>query len=282
MDRCVLLCTTGANEAFFERGVLVTLRSLRITNPDLPVVVFYDHLNQRQREQLIGCELRSVDPAVFSVDHRRDLTTATFFRFYLGQELGDVRRVLYLDTDLVVLDDLSALFEVDHPLVATRKIPPDARYEINNIVDVATAEGVHPMGPVFNAGVLCFDGSYWRSRDLLGRALAIARRYGWEAFPNCDQGILNLIAASLDGWWELPHIYNFRPAGAPRAPLRRNRNGLLAPMVRGEFAKVVHWAGPKKPWLSRRTVLHRTFPRLHRVTADACYHDLVEARCGRH
>lgn len=276
MERCVLLCTTGDNREFFERGLLVTLRSLRRTNPSLPVVVFYDRLDADQRRALAGCQLRAVDPAPFDASHRPDLSRATFFRFYLGHELGEVDRILYLDTDLVVLDELDELFQAPDPVVAVAKVPPDPDLEIVDARRVAREEGLDSLGPVFNAGVVCFDGPFWRRHRLLERALEIAVRHGWDAFPNCDQGILNLLAAGVGGWHPVGPRFNFWPAVNRRARIRRNRFGLWAPVIGDRLAAIVHWAGPAKPWKSRPNTLQRLVPALNRVTADGCYHQFAE------
>ena len=272
MDRCFLFCITGREREFFEKGLLVALQSVRRTNPDIPVVVFFDTLTGSQAEALSGCDLRQVDPSPFNASHRDDLTRATFFRFYIGRELGDVHRVLYLDCDLVVLDDLSEVFEIDCPLAAALKIPPSPEGEFCNPDVLAGENGIATWLPIFNAGILCLDGPFWRQRDLLGQALKIADKHGWDEFRNCDQGIMNLLANTLDGYHRLHPRFNFWPAASPRAELVRNERGLLTPVVKGQPSAVVHWAGPKKPWKVRSTLLHRLFPRLFRVTADACYH----------
>lgn len=276
MDRCILLCTTGEEEEFFDNGVLVTLASLRRTNPELPVVVFYDHLSDRQLDALAGCDLRRVDPTPFRATHRADLTRATFFPFYIGKELGDVPRVLYLDTDLVVLDSLEEAFDHGHPLAAVPKTVAHPSGEFRDPDAVAAMEGLEELCPVFNAGVVCFDGRFWRRHGLLDLALDIARRHGWETFYHCDQGILNLIATTLCGHHQLGTHLNFRPVDAPRARLAKNRRGLVAPLADNRPATVVHWTGPRKPWHSRPNLLQRRFPRLMRITSDASYHQFRE------
>jgi len=275
VDRCLLFCITGQKREFFEKGLLVALRSVRYTNPEIPVVIFFDELTGSQKEALSGCDLRRVDPQLFNADHRDDLTRATFFRFYIGRELGHVKRILYLDGDLVVLDRLDDVFDIDRPLVAALKMPSDPEGEFRDSGALAEKEQILTWHPIFNAGVLCFDGPYWQQHDLLGRALEIANYYGWDMFTNCDQGILNLLANTLDGYHQLHPRFNFWPALAPRARLIRNKHGLLTPVVKGRPSAVVHWAGPKKPWKVRSTLFHRVFPRLYRVTADACYFQFI-------
>ncbi len=272
MDRCVLFCVTGREEEFFQKGLLVALKSVRGTNPDVPVVVFYDVLSSSQKEALAGCDLRQVDPSPFDFHNRDDLTKATFFRFYVGRKLGQVRKVLYLDCDVVVLDSLDPIFQVNAPLAAALKIPATPEEEYRDPGVFQNGEGIEKWHPIFNGGVLCFDGPFWQREDLLGRALDVAEKYGWDMFPNCDQGILNLIVNTLDGYYQLHPRFNFWPAASPRARLRRNRLRLLAPMIACHPAIVVHWAGPKKPWMVQPRIFHRLFPQLYRVTADACYH----------
>ena len=248
-SRRFVLSVSGYNREFFERGLLVALASLRETNPDHRVVVLHDQLDESQRAALDGCQLIEVNPERFTSHHRPDLTAATYFRFVIPEAMPTVDRVVYLDSDLVVLDRLDELFDLEQPLAAVPKSSQDPASEIRDPQRVAAVEGLRSWGPLLSAGVLAMDLRYWRREHLLRNFGELIARHGWETFVNGDQGILNVIA-QRQGFHQLSRVYNLWPQASDIRRLRRNHLGLWAPEVDDELAKVVHWAGPRKPWLA--------------------------------
>ena len=156
-----------------------------------------------------------------------------------------IRRAVYLDSDVLVRGDLSPLFTVELG---------DAL--VGAVRDFAIGSTVHEMSGVrdpdrprvyFNTGVLVMDVARWRNEGLADRALEYAAA-GSEPLPWADQDALNAV---LESWHELEYRWNVQQRNlfmAERLPrteitehLHRQRWNLYRTAV------VLHFVGPN-PW----------------------------------
>ncbi len=158
---------------------------------------------------------------VIGSSHLGPMPVTTYQKLTLGEWLpANIEKVLWLDCDLLVLDDIVPLWDIDlgqwHalavpdqrvPMVSSRfgvaayrelQLPADARY--------------------FNAGVLLIDLARWRKDDVAGRSMDYLNKYRDRVFF-WDQEALNAVLAGKlgeldDGWNQNPTIEHFLP---PRA-----------------------------------------------------------------
>ena len=115
----------------------------------------------------------------------------TYGRLLLPHLLPNHRRVLYLDSDLLIQTDLSPVFQTEmdgHPLgaVATTTFT----FSLDRLL--ASAKGIPGDAPHFNAGVLLFDLDHWRSHGLTGTCLAFAAENS-SFMQSHDQSALNVV-----------------------------------------------------------------------------------------
>ena len=169
----------------------------------------------------------------------------------------EAERVIYLDCDTMLLDDIAALHEVDlggKALGAVRdgwalfnKNGRDAR-EKRDIFD--------PASPYFNSGMLVIDLARFAAADIPGR-LAELRAAGVLEKLYYDQDMLNLIFAG--DWVELDWRWNvIDPRMAHQA---------LHP-------KLLHFTGEQRPWSLFAGIFQTVaFGRLYRhvMTNDVFY-----------
>lgn len=247
--RCFLLCSYGS-EDFFHSGLLVTIESLRRTNPQVPIVVFSWNLDPSQRHLLRDCHMVDIDPVAFDTSHRPLLTEATYFKFHL-ERLREFDRIMWVDSDIVVLDDLADAFAIPGTIVAKTRVRPLAK-EFRDVAQVTACERIVEGDPLLNGGLVCFDRKFWEREGLLEQALEVGRRYGWRNLINADQGILNILAYRYGGFSQLPAEYHYcrwrDMIDGDVLSLKRNEQGLFAPFFQGRFIRVLHWNGPTKPW----------------------------------
>ncbi|HET7422997.1 MAG TPA: glycosyltransferase [Gemmatimonadales bacterium] len=166
-------------------------------------------------------------------------TAATMDRLYLPMLLPDADRVVYLDTDLICLDDLAPLYELALPESGIAAKPsvkegyatlpdlvrtwahPEAR---ETILGELIGSGAPMSLRTFNAGVLVMDLGKLRRRSFVRTTLDLVQRFGVN-----DQLAINLYTKGefepLDSAWNV-----FVGQDASDAP------------------HIIHWAGPKKPW----------------------------------
>jgi len=195
------------------------------------------------------------------------VSVATYYRIFLASLLpAEIRRVIYLDCDTLVRDDLTKLYqetlgnhtcaavqdisapfmasrmcsEVDdrwvHYLAATRPIP--------NFEDF----GFVAKDPYFNAGVLLIDVERWRSRDIEAKLLQCIQQHRADRLW-WDQYALNAVLhgdwIALDaGWNQTSHTYTlpmWRDSFLDEATFDRVK---LNPSI-------VHFSSATKPWHAR-------------------------------
>jgi lipopolysaccharide biosynthesis glycosyltransferase len=151
--------------------------------------------------------------------------------------------VLFLDPDLLVLDDVAGVWNADLGEAALAAVTDQAipRCASPRGVKECRRLGIPEDAPYFNAGVMLIDLARWRALDILSRALVYMRQYRGR-MDFFHQEALNAILwhrwRPLDERWNLIASLAGRPYG-PR--------GATVPLDAG----IVHFAGAFKPWQMR-------------------------------
>ena len=188
------------------------------------------------------------------------LTKATLLKLLLAETLADrYDKILYLDADLTIHEDLTPIFSLDtkgHPLAA---VPSGAqRTGLNwqrrksQAAHFQALGMTEPYRPV-NSGVMLIDVRQWNRDALSARSLDFIRRNPtiWR-LP--DEDALNAI---LDG-----HLAELSPVWNMQAPIWSHRE--VREIVR---PAIIHYVGPNKPWKrfrrGKRLFEHRAAYRLY-------------------
>jgi lipopolysaccharide biosynthesis glycosyltransferase len=163
------------------------------------------------------------------------------FPLYLADVLpSNAERVLFLDADTWVCDDLRSLWDVDmgDSVLAAVRDPA-----IPCCASPRGVKGWHEAGipmdaPYFNAGVLLIQLARWRQLSLTGRALAYLRRHAGNV-DFLHQEALNAVV--WNQWHQLDERWNLPGSLTGRLP-QRGSDAWRRPGI-------VHFAGAMKPWL---------------------------------
>lgn len=173
------------------------------------------------------------------------ISKAAYFRLLIGTLLPEsVQRVIYLDTDIVVLSDIRDLWvsELGGKIVGA---VPDLGVLCSTKSIMAKRKELQLDSDAlyFNSGVMLIDIATWRRENIGSLVLADANQH---TYRHHDQDALNHILK--DKWMPLPLRWNVIP------PLFFGHFRVLY----GRFRKqakdalrnigVFHWAGRKKPW----------------------------------
>jgi len=279
---CFLLALTGRDEVFLREGALITLSSLQVTNPHIPIVILFDCLNREQRQLLRDYDLRWFDVSGFrrsgaSTTNRPDLDNSVFLRFGV-ETLLDFDVALYLDSDLVVLDRLDAIFDMSGGLVGRPMHDHPLSDQFQHGEHVLANEQIPAGLFAVNAGVLKFDIRFWRKVGLRDQVVQLSEKYGWDSFLFCDQSLLNLVGYRTGALHHMSKIYNFAwwpDMKQEQHALGRNKRGLVAPITDEGEAKVVHWTGPIKPWQPSFRALP---PQQQELYCSECYRQFAGLR----
>ena len=208
-------------------------------------------ISRRQEEQLAGmvereggeiCFLHVPDERVAGLPTRGFTRKATWYRIFLAEMLPEAERMIYLDSDLIVLDSLVPLFETD---LADNWVGAVTNIFQPNHLHRPAELGLAGPEVYFNAGVLLIDLDAMRSNDfaevMLSYGIENAKRLEWR-----DQDALNVVLGErrlhLHPRWNVMNSFRWKVAdevfgGEAAEEARRN------PAIR-------HFEGPRdnKPW----------------------------------
>jgi lipopolysaccharide biosynthesis glycosyltransferase len=166
-----------------------------------------------------------------TMDH---VSRMTFARLLIPDVMpAETSRLLYLDADILVLKDLTALFAIDlegSPLGAVAD-PLDAQVKTNP----AAFAGVPRVKSYFNAGVLLIDLQRWRDERISEKALAYLQIF--PSTPYSDQDALNVVCDG--GWKELEMRWIYQGHLETR----------VADLSELRQPAIVHFVTSMKPWI---------------------------------
>ena len=156
--------------------------------------------------------------------------------YFIPLRIKEETRVLYLDSDIIVTGDLSALFELDlegYPLGAV------------NDLDVQTDLWNLDIRDTFNSGVVLFDLKEFARQNLTEKLLNLAKEYR-EQVSLGDQSILNI--AFKGNWYHLERTYNQLLAADSNWDIGNRRGHKIGPISRDQLPLILHYCAPQKPW----------------------------------
>jgi len=156
------------------------------------------------------------------------LSRATYSRIFIPELLPlDVKKVLYLDVDLVVLEDISELYNIDLD-----------NFSVGAVRDVMSKEILRiyfdrEVSDYFNAGVLLINLEKWRQKKITEKSLEFAR-LNRKRIVRADQDILNCLLKN--DWLPLDKKFNL--------DLKRSK---LNSEPKNDTV-ILHYSDKAKPW----------------------------------
>lgn len=175
---------------------------------------------------------------------------ACWYRVLLPLLLPDVSRILYLDSDALVLDDLSSLWNTDlRGNLFGAVVNPLYPFMPNRIA----ALGLDRADEYLNSGVMLMDLDRMRDADLVQRLRAYASQHPDNPWP--EQDALSVVCRG--DWLRLHPRWNAQSSVFDLRPdqLAHTREEVAEALER---PAIVHFIGPHKPWhyLCRHPLRH--------------------------
>lgn len=132
------------------------------------------------------------------------LSHAAYYRLLMPQILsGDIPKVLYLDSDIIVRHSLLPLWETVIDGYALAAVIDN----LDSVIESFNRLRYSPNLGYFNSGVLLINLEYWRNNDIHGEILSYMKNHS-EDIRFCDQDILNYVLR--DRKKPLPITYNLQ------------------------------------------------------------------------
>lgn len=214
-------------------------------------------LTRQTKSDNVGIGFLDVDAALGDIElpHHGHFRPETYFRLLAPQLLPNVDKAIYLDSDLIVDDDVAALFDTDvrgHLLAATRDADTIGQidgYDATVGPYLRDELGMDDPHDYFQAGVLLMNLEELRRTVTPEEFLELSTQRMWRWL---DQDVLNRV---VNGDYVRVHMrWNYL---MDWQHLRRTHIIANAPAdVRAEYEEaaanpaIVHFAGPdNRPWL---------------------------------
>ena len=233
-------------------GVVVTSVGINVTSDDVMMYLLHNGLKDSTVKRLqkiadrynVGLKFLEIDLEIL-----KDCPTntklhyanvMTYARFLLPSMLPNLDKVIYLDCDLVVCNDLKYLWETDVNDMAVA-MAPDLWYQ-----DKATLSRLDiNKGKYLNAGVIVMNLDYWRDNDIRNKLFNFIAEKG-SKLTYLDQDALNVILQNERR--QLSVKYNVTPCYFsrnlvyyPKEMHEEIREARIDPVI-------FHYLGSVKPW----------------------------------
>jgi len=212
MGNINVLCST--DDKFAQHCAVMTTSLLRHTECPVTIHVIESKLsvdNQQKLKETVTANGGEIffhhvgeDYAkLLQVHDGSAVSDAAYYRFYVTTLIEDesIEKILYLDCDIVVMDDVAKLFQIDmtdYPIAAVRDIVNPANEKQMFGISFSYRDRY------FNSGVLLINLKLWRQNRYQEQLIVKARQINSFIFP--DQDPLN--AVFRNKWLELPPWWN--------------------------------------------------------------------------
>lgn len=191
------------------------------------------------------------------------MSVTTYQKLTLAEWLpADLSRVLWLDCDMLILADVSPLWDTPFDSAIVLAVPDERVPLVSSRFGVAAFRELNlpSDAPHFNAGLLLVNLDAWRAYEVAARSFDYLRQYR-EHIYFWDQEALNAVLCGH--WRSLDARWNRHPAYA--AP--------------DEQPWILHFSGNLKPWLFDGRGRHRARYREYLARTD--WASTVLSRCWR-
>lgn len=175
-----------------------------------------------------------------------ELSRASYFRLDIANILDEtINKIIYLDCDLLVYDDIEKMWQLDmggKAVAATCDLGIMAsarvRKQKNHFI------GLPFDAPYFNAGVLMMDLTKWRQGNYAEDIIALATQ---NKYPNHDQDALNKFF--MNNWQEIPLRWDVIPPVFNLFLKIITKPDLRKKAIEAKLNPAIfHYAGGYKPW----------------------------------
>ena len=174
---------------------MVTIASVLQQNDDCHVFVLTEHLYESNKSKFTTLaeyyhqkiEVKEISSRIVSgLNESSRFPKSIYFRFLLPEMLPEADRVLYLDCDILVREDISEFYNTDLDGYACAAIE-DQRGD-----DITIHNRIFMFSKYFNSGVLLMNLNYWRKHHVAQQLIDYLRQYPERCwFP--DQDALNAV-----------------------------------------------------------------------------------------
>ena len=172
---------------------------------------------------------RKIEPFAKMLNLRDYYTASIYFRIFIPAMFPEYDKAVYLDSDIVVLDDIAKLYQTDLKSKMLAAVSDDVIASRPEFIDYAELGCGIKHKKYFNSGVMLMNLKLMREADVEGRFSHLLNTYHFNTVCP-DQDYLNVICKDkvfyLDKGWN-------------KMSIDRNYDGV---------PKIIHYNMFNKPW----------------------------------
>jgi lipopolysaccharide biosynthesis glycosyltransferase len=195
-----------------------------------------------------------VDHLKKTKDWSKPISIYNFIRFYFPKLLPNyVNKVIYLDTDMIVKCDIEELFNLFEPKYDLGAVFSKFPYilEKKNWINPSYIS-LLSRNNLFNAGMYVTYMNKWRENNYLYQCMSLIESNKVNNIYNGGTQVpMNVIFSGSTQ--ELPQEWNQTGLGERTRPVSQ----IFEEHINN--AKILHWTGQGKPWLSNKNNLYPSF-----------------------
>lgn len=214
------------------------------TNNQFDIYIVFAAISDESKTKLLSCsgknleiKFKQTDTTINDVGPKNHVSSAAFMKVELVKLFPDLSKLLYLDGDICVVDDLAPIWQtnIDNKYLAAIENPFFTRHQ---------AIGLKPESLYFNSGIMLLNLEKMRADNFYDEAHKIIETCP-EKLMFHDQDVFNMV---VDGnFVNLPNVYNFqtflirkihRYSKAKRKEIRQQFKSVV----------IIHYSSGIKPW----------------------------------
>lgn len=177
--------------------------------------------------------------AIPTVKH---LSKETAYRLLVDKLFSSYKKILYLDCDIIILNDISILYNIN---IGNYIFGASLAFLVKGFADYVEEQLKVPLDGYFNAGVLLINIEKFSSQKIGKKGLDMLAKHSMT-YISQDQDVLNLLCRDnvkyIDGRWNVEWQYLTGQGDLVITSSRVNQKDLF------KNPYIVHYTSHIKPW----------------------------------
>lgn len=236
------------------------------------IIVLSDELLEVNKKRIKALETRNMKVTFFNItaaikEYKDSLSfrlrdyysVAIYYRMFIPTLFPQYKKALYLDADLILLGDISELYNTDIDGKLVGAINDRLVKDVEVFAKYANEAVGIPADEYFNSGVLVMNLEKFRTMDILGQFLTLLHQYNFDTVAP-DQDYLNVLCRNDKVL--LPIGWNKMPLPDPDFDLKT--------------LKLLHFNSFEKPWHYDHVLFSALF--WQEARTSPFYEDLLNIR----
>lgn len=217
---------------------------------------------QQNQSQIFFYELDKAKVETLVLPENVHFSAATYYRLFFPSLVPpEVKKLLYIDTDTVVVGNLAELYRVN-----VDAVPAAAALDAK--ISLRPDLGINKEGHYFNAGVMLINTEQWKNQHILEKALQYLHDFP-ERIEWADQDALN--ALLQNNIVKVSNRFNITFYDIPKYLTRKEFDAFIQDKV------IIHYTTQNKPWLmtctNRLRYIYHDYLRLSPYASQQKYVD---------